>query len=483
MKEGIQYRKFAAILLAACVVVSVPLTVSRHSAHCQMSRAQAAAVSMEEFYKEHWMGAYFKGEKIGYSYRKVTESGDGYRVAEILKVSLRVRGQDKEMQTALDAEIDSRFHIISYKFIMESDTSTEINGRIYGNELSVSIITGGVTSTKTIKLKEPPSLNPFFAWDLLKKGMEPGYRTSMPFFDPGTLGQGTMEVEVLEKDSLMLTGELRDTWKIRGDFKGIESFIWINEQGDIVREESPMGFTLIMETKESAVQAGTPSIDLIYQTAVPFNFKLPKDTSYLKVKLTGASLKRMDINGGRQTLNGDILEIRKEEIVTASSADTGKAQDEFLQETLFVQSKNAAIVSMAKEIIGDEHDRLKETRMIYDWVYKNISKVPVVSLPMATEVLRTRKGDCNEHTILFTALARAVGIPSRIAIGLTYRRGLFYYHAWPEVYLDRWVAVDPTLGQFPADASHIRLLTGDIDKQVQILAVIGKIKLEGIEYQ
>ena len=37
-------------------------------------------------------------------------------------------------------------------------------------------------------------------------------------------------------------------------------------------------------------------------------------------------------------------------------------------------------------------------------------------------------------------------------------RGAFYYHAWPEVYLDEgsgrglWLPVDPTLNQFPADA-------------------------------
>ena len=28
------------------------------------------------------------------------------------------------------------------------------------------------------------------------------------------------------------------------------------------------------------------------------------------------------------------------------------------------------------------------------------------------------------------------GIPARIAVGLVYIHGAFYYHAWPEVYLD-----------------------------------------------
>ena len=65
-----------------------------------------------------------------------------------------------------------------------------------------------------------------------------------------------------------------------------------------------------------------------------------------------------------------------------------------------------------------------------------IEKKPTVSLPSALEVLKTRVGDCNEHTALYVAMARALGIPARIAVGLVYLRGAFYYHAWAEVWLE-----------------------------------------------
>ena len=69
-----------------------------------------------------------------------------------------------------------------------------------------------------------------------------------------------------------------------------------------------------------------------------------------------------------------------------------------------------------------------------------LDKKPTVSLPSAREVLRTKVGDCNEHTALYVAMARSIGIPARIAVGLAYVRGItgaFYYHAWPEVYIER----------------------------------------------
>ena len=117
-----------------------------------------------------------------------------------------------------------------------------------------------------------------------------------------------------------------------------------------------------------------------------------------------------------------------------------------------------------------------------------LEKKPTVSLPSAREVLRTKVGDCNEHTALYVAMARAPGIPARIAVGLVFVRGAFYYHAWPEVYLDEggrglWLPVDPTLNQFPADATHLRLARGGLDKQTAILPLIGRLKMTVLDLE
>jgi len=97
------------------------------------------------------------------------------------------------------------------------------------------------------------------------------------------------------------------------------------------------------------------------------------------------------------------------------------------------------------------------------------------------EVLRARVGDCNEHATILTALLRAAGIPSRLSIGLVYTRDKFYYHAWTEAYLGQWVSMDATLDQMPADASHIKLLEGNLEQQVQIAGSIGEIKVSIVD--
>ena len=116
-----------------------------------------------------------------------------------------------------------------------------------------------------------------------------------------------------------------------------------------------------------------------------------------------------------------------------------------------------------------------------EWVYKHIEKTPVASNPDALEIAKQLKGDCNEHAVLLAALLRALGIPTRICTGLIYMNDDFYYHAWNEAYVGSWISIDATLNQVPSDATHIKLLEGDLENQIGLLQVIGRIKVEVLE--
>ena len=232
--------------------------------------------------------------------------------------------------------------------------------------------------------------------------------------------------------------------------------------------------------------ARSVSLDLIAQTSIPVAAPItnPERKKFLKLRLSGFDHSCFMLSAGRQHFSGGILEVRREPIETMGSFSL-PSQDKrlvsFLQPTPFLQSDNPAIGSLAGEIIGAEKDARKAALRIKDWVYKNIAKKPTISIPNALEVLQTRKGDCNEHAVLFNALARAAGIPAKTVVGVVYMRGAFYYHAWSEVWLDNWVSLDPVFNQFPADVTHVKFLEGDIDRQIDILRLIGNLKIAVIE--
>lgn len=475
------------LFYAVIVVLWVATTALLLFRHYGLNQAAHYAVNKdifpEELYKGQWMGLYYKGEKTGYSYRKVEKLADGYKISEQMKIRLNVMNVLKDIETFTGAYLDSDLKLKSFDFMLNSDMTMNIKGRVDGKNLKVSMETAGTKSEQVIALKDKPSLNLSLIPNILKEGIKLGRKLSMTIIDPITMTQERILVEVEGKEWIMSMNVMREVFRLKGSFKGIEFSVWLTEKGEVLREETPLGFVLVRETEADAMQTGKPSMDIITQVAVPFNLKLPYDTKYLRVKLSGVDLKNLELDGGRQNLRGDVLEIKKEDLKKVSENQSVKVDEEYLKDTVFIQSKDPNVVSLAKEIVRDENGMLKKARLIYEWVYRNIKKTPAITIPMAAEVLNSRRGDCNEHTTLYTALARAAGIPARIALGLTYKDGYFYYHAWPEIFIGQWIAIDPTLGQFPADAAHIRITTGEIDKQMQILSVIGKIRIEGLEYR
>jgi transglutaminase-like putative cysteine protease len=240
-----------------------------------------------------------------------------------------------------------------------------------------------------------------------------------------------------------------------------------------------------------------PVVDIISLTMIPSDpIKNSQQSKYLKARLKGVILKGFQLDGDRQTLTGDVVEIaldtRDARLLGSSTPDSKdsyrlpyaeKDRNEYLQPTALIQSDDKRIRDQASKILTGEKDAREAAKKLNEWVYISIDKKPVVSIPSALEVLSQRVGDCNEHTTLYTALARAAGIPTRMIAGIVYMDNGFYYHAWPEVWLGAWTAIDPTFGQFPADATHIRFIIGDIDRQSEILRLVGKLKVEVLEYK
>jgi len=205
--------------------------------------------------------------------------------------------------------------------------------------------------------------------------------------------------------------------------------------------------------------------------------------SYLKMKVEGVDSKNPVLNSGRQRMHEGALEIRKEKIPSQSSYTLGqqafpKDWKGFLEPEFNIESRDKEILEATQRIAGDDRDPVSVARKFLQWVYRNVDKKPVLSIPSALEVLRAKAGDCNEHATLLTALLRAAEIPARLCIGLVYTRDKFYYHAWTEAYLGEWISMDATLNQMPADASHVKLLEGNLDKQVEIAGLIGEIKAQ-----
>jgi hypothetical protein len=252
-----------------------------------------------------------------------------------------------------------------------------------------------------------------------------------------------------------------------------------------LKEESPAGLSMLRQSADEArnLPSRAVALDMIAQTSIPVAKPVINQSSRtaIELKLNGVNLSNFSLDGGRQSLRGNQLEIRLENPARRAAQKLpviDSRLSSYLQPTPFLQSDHPRIQVLAAKILNGETDAERAALKLKDWVYNEIAKQPTVSIPNALQVLESKKGDCNEHTVLFNALARAAGIPAKTVVGVVYLRGAFFYHAWSEVWLGEWISLDSVLNQFPADVTHVKFLEGEIDRQIDMLQLIGNLKIE-----
>lgn len=457
------------------------------------------------------------GRAVGLANTQVDTLDSGYILEDVLALDVPAQGKLHSAEARTRVELGPSLELRRFTFVLDSELGRyQVSGEAV-NDTTVDLVlnTGGEAQRSRITLERGAVLPIAVPVRLAAAGeLRVGTQFSIPLFDPSVLAVRDAVIRVLESDTMVvpqdtamfdsISGQWREVawdtlpvWKIEQTMGGISVSSWIDGDGHTVKAESALGFSLERlpfeiarehwRTARADPRAAEGYGAIIEATAIASNVPLddrPRDR--LDVRLLNVDLSGFDLAGGRQSLRGDTLRVRRESAsdLRASYRLPYRAGGEpaaELEATPLIQATDPAIVAAARKIAGGETDPAIVARKLNAWVYENLDKQITPSVPSARQVLDGRRGDCNEHTVLYVALARALGLPTRTAVGLVSIRGRFYYHAWPEVWLDGWVAMDPTLGQVPADASHLRFLVGGLARQLELVRLIGRLRLEVVE--
>ncbi len=423
--------------------------------------------------KQDWYSIYWRGEKIGYSMKSVQKTTGGYLINDLSYMRLPVGGTVQEIYAKSLVTTDSTFAITGFSFDLQSgEYNATADGRVSDNGISVVLRTAGSVDSMEFPLDGkiyPPSMLPeLFAAAKRQHKRFSGLMT----FDPFTVSRAPYKVVSSKMVERNFGGKNRNVWELEVESQGLRSKMWVSSDGTMWMERTDNGFMQAKESQEEALKfdlSRSGKQDILKGFAIMSFWRPkipPRRSKYAKFLLEGFKTELLELEDFNQRLSGDTLEVCAEGFEPGAKpvpADTA--------EEPFIQCHDLRIVKKAREIAGAETDTLKILERINLYLYENIKKDYQSAIPSAVDVLKKMRGDCNEHSTLFVALARALGIPARISVGVIYREdGYFYYHAWVQAYTGgRWHTFDPTFGQSPADASHIKFLSGSLDKQVQIL--------------
>ncbi len=452
-------------------------------------------------YQDYWTGIVFNGHKIGFSHLHVAPAGDNphrYEIRSEAAFVLKFVGVEKrfEFKTVDRVGADLTLRRFDHEYDIDGH-HLRLSGAVRDDHLRVAVRTSQNATEQDIALNAPLYPSSVVTLYPVLHGLEVGRQYAYRVYDGQTQSVALVEQEVEAYErSKLFTG---NAFKVHTTLQGQTTTTWIDAHGEPQLEIALRGILISgLETEAEAKRylalAALDKKDLLLDYSLirtDDSITHPRRTTALTVILEDLHSATLPPSGDGQqcqaTDEGVLCEIHSvSAIPVPATGIPGGAPDRYLSSTLAVPSIHPRIRATARAIAGDAPEPLEAVTRIIEWIQKNIERAPV-DVFSALEVLEERKAECQGHAYLYTALARALGIPTRVVNGIVYSEDAqgFLYHSWAESRIGKtWLPVDPTFGQLGADATHIKLLEGESTAElVSLVDMVGRLKARIVSFE
>jgi len=455
---------------------------------------RAAALNFQPLAKpplgDRWFGIFFNDERTGFVHVRIGESGAGYRIESESSVKMSGIGFSREASVRESYIVNRDLTLASFEVSQTIDGSPmKLSGEVRGKTVKVTVESAGNRKEKSLTTKG--AVYPSAALNLypLFQGAAAGKKYRVSMLDVEAVAVKQVRITALKYEKL----DGRDVLHLRNDlYPFVDNDAWVDQEGNTLRESVRDGWIETRAEDESTAraylsEAALSKKDMIADfSLVPVDRPIEKaeELRYLELELSGfpgtfpllqGPLQKADRREGGVVLF--TVDTRPLKPPAAPPAEEPADAKRYLEPSDRILADNPEIVRRTAEILGELKDRRAAVEKLVRWVADYVESTFTDS-QSPLETLQKRTGNCQSHARLYASLARAAGIPTRFVSGLVYvpDKG-FLYHSWAESYLGYWLPVDPTYGQVPVDATHVKLAEGDSAADLAPLTgIIGAIK-------
>jgi hypothetical protein len=448
-------------------------------------------------YSEYWTGIVFNGEKIGFAHFTIRKAGAGnYEIRSEASFALHFLGIEKKINLKSRDLIRDDLTLVEFGYEYQIDGSElRVSGRREPGELVATIVTAGKPTEQRLPVEGKLYSSSVIILYPVLHGLEIGREHSYNVYsgEIQAIAEVTQRVVAYQQSDLFLG----NAFKVETAMRGQRVSTWIGPDGRPVFELALRGVMISFledagsATRYLALASLNKKEGLIEYSLVRPDRPIqdPRSVSALRVILQGVD--RVPPSDAAQqcaAVRQDVAcEMKRASAASDMSASPlAPAEARYLRASVTVQSDDPSIRRLAAEIVDGSTATDERIARILRWLDHNVEKAPL-DVFSALDVLRQRKAECQGHAYLYTALARAAGIPTRVVNGLVYSEELqgFAYHSWTESRVGaRWQAVDPTFGQLTADATHIKLVEGEnLAELMPLTDWVGKVKIQVLEVE
>ncbi|MEO6064303.1 MAG: transglutaminase-like domain-containing protein [Lysobacterales bacterium] len=316
----------------------------------------------------------------------------------------------------------------------------------------------------------------------IKAGLAPGTRVSVPTFFGDSMMAATTHLHVIGPERVMLAGRAETLVRVEQSIEiagaRIEGTVWVNPEHQPQRIRLPLlgvALEMIACDRACALAPNQPS-DVLTRTLVTAPATLDRADLEAPVRYrvrlapSAGSTRVIDTAGQRvSAVPGVDREWDVQITPEARDATSPSPTVADTRPTVWLQADDVDVKRLALGAAVGARTDAQRMQQLEAAVRSHINiKNLSVGYASAAETADSRQGDCTEHALLLAAMARSLGIPSRVVSGLAFapeyvgRKRVFVPHAWTQAWVDgSWRSFDAALRGF--DAGHIAFSVGDGD--------------------
>ena len=443
---------------------------------------------------EQWFGIYVDNDRAGFYRQKISESGDGFLMEGYGSVRIKVMGFSREASTRESYLVAPNMSLRSFEVEQTiNGASSRLLGKISAGILKIKREVDGNITDKQFKLKGEIYPGPALNIYPMMHDITAAKSYKILTFDPEDIKIKEVRISVLGEDK---TPSGQPALKLRNNlYPFVNNDIWMDEQGNTLLESVRDGLVTTKSEDSKTLGAFVGGLalakkDLIYDFSLVRAeppIKDPRNLKGLAVEISGWNDSLPLLQDG-----GQLVEKSGEGIITIKTGSAlpplpagaaAPSVEAYLKSAEKIESDSPELIAKAKELANGKNSPDEIARALASWTADWL-KDTVEDGGGALASYKSRIGNCQTHARLYTALARADGIPTRFVSGLVYMEGKgFLYHSWAESLLEgHWVAIDPTYNQVPADPTHLKFFEGHLPEDMApIIAIIGRIKIKVLE--
>ena len=445
-----------------------------------------------------WYGIYMKGGKVGYMRDEFGRAGEGPAACYFTDQTGRIEIASMQQKVVIDLSERAEFDVAPPFTVRRARSKMTQTGG--GKDVEITRAADGTFSARVDAGGESRTL-PVGAFDFtladsltserwIQAGRAVGDTATVRSPDVSELKLRTTALTVLARKEAVVAGVRTQWYEVKSlSEKGTVSTDRIDGSGRIISSEFGGLFELRSESEEIAKKIEASS-DLFVFGMAKLDKPIGPATKVRRLVMTTTGEGAAALPAGphqevvRDAAAGTTT-IRLGQSVGEDAAATAAEIQEALAETVDSPTKLPAVKALAAQAVGDAKTPREKVARLVKFVGDYVVDALTPRAVAVPDIIATKRGDCSEHALLFTALARAAGIPARDVEGLMYMGDdakAFGGHAWNEVVLDgKWVAVDPTWNETVLDATHITLTRND--KGMGMIATLGRLEFQLVEVE